>query len=131
MATGTLTLTVGQSSLNAVENIQKSVIVRGTASFSSAADTYATGGLATTFTPLESIHSDLVPTYCHIWSQPAAASPNTFNYQYQYNPGTSINGGLTQIWQGLGASSPEYGNGSALTNPGADTLVFEALFERL
>ena len=130
MATGTLTLTVSPTALNAVENTQKSVWVRGTGAFSSATDTYATGGLVTTITPLASTYSGLVPTYIRIWSQPAAASPNTFNYEYQYNPGTTVANGQTQIWSGLGAGN-EYGNGSALTNPAADTLVFEALFVRI
>jgi hypothetical protein len=128
MATGTATFTVNATALNAVENIQKSVIVRGTVSLSAATDTYVVGGLPVTITPLESIHSSLVPTEIRVWSQPPAASPNTFNYEYQYNPGTTIQNGTLQIWSALGTGA-EYSG--ALTNPFADTIIFEATFVRI
>jgi hypothetical protein len=130
MATGTATCTVNSSALNSQDQLQHSILVRGVLTFSSASDTYATGGLAVTFTPLESIKSDLVPTSMRVWSQPPAASPNTFYYLYTYNPGTTINGGLLQIWTSQGAGA-EYGNSTALTNPGADVIQFEATFVRI
>ena len=130
MATATATFTVNPTALNAEDQLQKSILVRGTLTFSAATDTYATGGVVATFTPLESIKSSLPPTSVRIWSQPAVGSPVTFHYDYTYNPGSTIQNGQVQIWSGLGAGA-EYGNGSALTNPGADTLLFEATFVRI
>lgn len=130
MATGTATFTVNPTALNAQDQLQKSILVRGTLTFSAVGDTYATGGLVTTFTPLETIKSSLVPTSVRIWSQPPVGSPNTFYYIYTYNPGSTIQNGQVQIWTGLGAGA-EYGNGSALTNPFADVLLFEATFVRI
>lgn len=131
MATATATFTVSPTAINASDNIQKSQIVRGAVTFSSATDTYAAGGLAATFasTSLEQIHTDLPPTYIKIWSQPAVGSPNTFYYIYTFNPGSTLANGKLQIWAGLGAAA-EYTNSSAITNPAADTLFFEACLVR-
>ena len=132
MSTGTITLMANVTSLNSLDNTQKSQIVRGTAAFSSASDTYATGGLVTTFASgtLDLLHSDLVPTYIRIWSQQAASAPDVDHYDYQYNPGTTLANGKTQIWGGLGSSTPEFGNGTALTAPATNTLLFEAVLVR-
>ena len=130
MATGTATATISSSALNAEDQLQKSIIVRGAFTFSSASDTYATKGLGVTFTPIEAIKSDLPPTSMKIWSQPPVGSPNTFYYIYSYNPGSTIANGKLQIWTSQGAGA-EYGNGTALTNPGADVIQFEATFVRV
>lgn len=129
MANATATFTIDPKALNAVENTQKSVWVRGTVAISAATDSYVTGGILVTFSPIEGLHSQLVPTYVRVWSQPAVGSPNTFLYLYTYNPGSTLALGKMQIWLGLGASA-EY-TVAALTNPGADTIVFEGLFVRI
>src|SRR5271166_2090708 len=130
MATGTATATISSSALNAEDQLQKSILVRGLLTLSAATDTYATGGLVLAFTPLEQIKSDIPPTSMRVWSQPPVGSPNTFYYIYSYNPGSTIANGKLQIWTSQGAGA-EYGNGTALTNPGADVIQFEATFVRI
>src|SRR5512146_1074320 len=131
MATATATFSVNTASLTAVDNTQKIQHVYGTVSFSAATDTYATGGVVASFaSSAEIIKSDQPPVWVRIWSQPAVGSPNTFIYLYTFNPGSTLANGKLQVWLGVGASSPEYGNGSALTNPGADTILYEAAFIR-
>ncbi len=128
MANGTVTFTVNSTALNAQDQLQKSIIVRGTATISSASDTYVAGGLVATFTPLESIKSSIPPTRVELWSQPPVGSPNTFYYIYTYNPGSTIQNGQMQIWGGLGSAAEFSGT---LTSPGADVILFEATFVRI
>ena len=130
MGVATATMTANAATLNSQDNTQKTEIVRGTVTISAATDTYATGGIACTFAAgtLEQIKSSLPPTYILMWSQPAVGSPNTFLYLYSYNPGSTLANGLMQVWLGLGTGA-EYGTG-ALTNPAADTILFEAAFVR-
>ena len=130
MSVGTATCTVSATALNAQDQLQKTILVRGTLTFSAAGDTYAAGGLVVAFTPLESIKSSLPPTSMRVWSQPPVGSPNTFFYIYSYNPGSTIQNGQVQIWATVGTGA-EYTNSSALTNPFADVIQFEAEFVRI
>ena len=130
MATGTATCTVSATALNAQDQLQKTILVRGILTFSAATDTYAAGGLVVAFTPLETIKSSLPPTSMRVWSQTPVSAPNTFFYLYSYNPGTTIQNGTVQIWTSQGAAA-EYTNSGALTNPFADVIQFEAEFVRI
>src|SRR5271166_3116209 len=106
MTVAVATATVNPTVLNAIENTQKSVWVRGTVAIGASPLTYATGGITMSFTAiLEQIKSDLVPTYVRVWSQPAAASAAANQYVYTFLPGTTLANGVLQIFTGAAAQT--------------------------
>jgi hypothetical protein len=133
MGVGIATPSVG-AALNSIDGTDRSTIIRGTVALSAAADLYATGGIVMDLTALGDVaKSGVPPTFVVVWSQPAVGSPGTNLYIYSFNPGSSQNNGKLQIFTGAAAQTAltEYTNAAALTNPFADTIVFEAVFPRL
>ena len=109
---------------------QKTVTLYGVVTLSAAADTYTTGGMTLSFAGMDDVKSSSSPVEVQVWSNPTAASPNTTQYVYQYNVGTTAATGKMQIFQGAASGAPfgEYGSGAALTNPFADVIAYRAVF---
>lgn len=124
MATGTATPTVTSTSWNGSE-----LIMRGTVAFSSASDTYATGGLTISFAGLAGLESSSIPLQVTFFVK--SAPTNLFVYKYVF--GTTQANGLIQIFTGAAAQTAltELSNGTALTSPAADTIGFVAYFLRV
>ena len=125
------TATAGQPTLTTTD--QKTVTIYGTVTLSAAADTYATGGLTLSFAGFDDAKSSSLPVEVQIWSNPPAAAPNTFQYQYQFNVGTTLANGKMQIFQCAAATNPlaEYTNAAAITQPFADVISYKALFVKV
>lgn len=122
MATATLSV---PTPVSLVDNDQKSQFIYGQIKISAATDTYATGGLA-----LNAVLS-AIPDVQSSTGKPLMVwitSANGSGYTYQWNQST----GKMQIFQSAASGSPlgEYGNGVALTNPFADVILFEAIYQR-
>ena len=122
MATGTAKLTITSTDVT-----QKNEVVFGTVAISAAAHTYATGGIV-----LSGLLTDLIktsatkPNFMEIQAMPAAGtSPSGYAYIYCY--GTTLDNGKMAIFNG----TTEFSNGSALTVPFADALVFRASFPKI
>ena len=109
-----------------VSNDQKLQYVYGVVKISAATDTYATGGLAlnSVLLSIADIQSSTGKPL-QVW----ITSVNGSGYTYQWNQST----GKMQIFQCAASGSPnsEYGNGTALTNPFADVINFEAIYQRV
>ena len=134
MTVAVATATINPTVLNAIENTQKSVWVRGSVSIGASPLTYTTGGITMSFTAiLEQIKSDLVPTYVRVWSQPAAASAAANQYVYTFLPGTTLANGVLQIFTGAAAQTAltELSAGAIPSGVSGDTIVFEGVFVRI
>lgn len=122
MATATLSVA---SPLSLVDNDQKAQFIYGQIKISAATDTYATGGLAlnAVLAALPDVQSSTGKPLM-VWITTAAGT----GYQYVWNQSS----GKMQIFQNASGAGQfaEYGNGSALTNPFADTILFEAIYQR-
>ena len=134
MGVATATPSISATQLNAIDNTQKTQIIRGTIAISAAADTYAAGGIVCSFASLaEQIKADSPPTEVDVWSQTGTATPNTTLYLYSFQPGTTLALGKLQIWEQSGVDDTpldEYDDTGALTNPFADVIHFRAYFIR-
>jgi hypothetical protein len=101
-------------------NISK---VIGTLSFSSASDTYTTGGITFPLSP-SGVKGTRPPRQLEIMGKNG--------YIYQYVKGSSINNGLLKIMTGAAAQSPLTELTNAATIPAAvisDTIDFSAILD--
>jgi hypothetical protein len=134
MAVAVATPSVG-TQINAIDNTQKSLIVRGTIKVDAGPKAYAAGGLVCDLTPLASVVPvGQAPLYLFAWSQPTAASPNTTMYGYSFLPGTTLANGKFQIWEQSGVDDTpldEFDDTVAIpAGVSGDTIQFEAVFAR-
>lgn len=130
MATATVKFVPGTVVSSTVD--QKTVNYFGTVTFSAAADTYATGGLAaltgSAFLNLGP-YGDRTPLQVQVWSTAGSG------WNYQWNPTTS----KLQIFSGTSggatSASTELTNSTALSGGTpeifTDTLSFKATFPRV
>lgn len=116
-----------------VDNMMRTLIVRGTIAVSANPATYVTGGIPLSFAGFDDIKSGSPPLNVKVFSQPAAGvSPS--GYVYEFTPGTSQANGLLAILTGAAAQSPltELTNGAAIpAGVSGDVIYFEATFPRL
>ena len=113
---------------------QKTLHVFGTVALGPlVTDTYTTGGMVMSFAGIDDIKSGYPPIRCFVFSNPPATSPNTTQFMYQFNTGTTMANGKLQIFQSAGSAAPnaEFGSGAAITAPFADVLMFSAIFAKL
>jgi len=116
-----------------VDNMMRTIIVRGTIAVQANPATYKAGGIACSFAGFDDIKSGSPPLNVKVWSQPAAGvSPS--GYVYDYTPGTSQANGQLSIFTGAAAQSPltELTDGAAIpAGVSGDSIYFEATFARL
>lgn len=131
MAAATVTLTAYNENYG-TDLTAKRFIMRGTAAISASPATYATGGLAVTYTEIKSADGNavLVPGQNTTPDSFSAYSVSGSGYIYSWNKST---GKLMILVQGAAATDPlaEIGNGTAIAAAiSGDTIEFTASWVR-
>ena len=104
-----------------IDNTQRHLVVYGTVAIGASPLTYATGGVAMSFTGLEPLKtSNLTPLWCDVRSVSGSG------YVYIYNASS----GKLQIFTGAAAQSPltELSAGAVPAAVSGDTINFKAEF---